>query len=511
MKRKQVVIVLVCMMSLIYLLVPSCTMDFPPFFYSLESISPNTELVIFEDAAEWIPKFGKVSNDKNNFRSGTQSILQSSDHGGVVDARRTVKLNFEAAPRLRIRVYFHDTPTKIAVLLSSREDFHSYFMASVAYPEQALQKGWNIIDFYPESWEVNAGEDWSNTMIGLRIRIEPKEGEVAPRVSWDKMVVNADGIPGVMINFDDGFASVYYKAFQHMKNINARGTVYVITDRIGNNPGYLTLDQLLVLNAKGWSIANHSSSHARPFTKLPMSEVENQLRDAKNVLDTWGLPRASTHVAYPWGNWNAAVIDVMVSTGMQTGRTVENLHQDVWTSNGQNYLISTRYVNPDHTLDQVKSWVDQASRQQRIIGLSFHDIVDSDKGNIQWLTEDFIALIDYIHEKDIPFLTINDYYDIARTNALPIEDHYHIEAMDHLLVSAPGVTENDHFLEKVDFEIVLENDISPEAGKLILNNDGSFSYQPSAGWSGEAGFQYRICTQKWCTEPANVTISKDRP
>jgi len=504
MKRHGVLLVL---SNLLIIFLFGCAIDVSSFLSSPVKISSNEEFDVFEDVTKWTPIFGEVAEDNEFFRSGTQSIMQSRIEPGVVDAKRKININFGSAPRLRINIYFHDTPATLAIIFSSQNDFKSHFITRIGYPKQALKLGWNIVDIYPEQWEMNAGEDWTKTMKGMRIRIEPQEGEIAPHVSWDKMVVNPDGVPGVMLTFDDCLVSTYLKAFNYMKTKEARGTAYIITDRIGRQPTCLTVDQLIEMDSYGWSIANHSRLHNKPLTEYSLFEIESQLRDAKNALDDWGLTKASAHVAYPWGRWDLNVLQAMRSTGMLTGRVTEHLYHVVWTPEGRDYFIGTRMVGAEHTVEDVKSWIDEALSNQRIIGLCFHDLVDTNKGKMQWLTEDFIEIVDYISEKNLPFITINDYHALAMTNTLPINDVYVTQIDEELVVSAPGVTENDYFLEEPPISVELVKLVDGGTGTLIFNDDGSFTYKPPSGWIGEASFQYRICVDKNCTESVYVFIN----
>ena len=469
-------------------------------------IDGSTELSVFEDASKWTPIFGTVNDDSNFTRSGKQALLQSGEDAGVLDAERRINLQFASAPRMRLSVYVHQTPVKIAVILSSELQPNAFFIARVGYHATALQKGWNLIDIYPEQWQINAGEDWANTMTSLRIRAESEEGAAAPKVSWDQMVVNAPGIPGVMITFDDGLSSTYAKAFNTMRQLNAPATAYVITDRIGSSSRYLTLDQLMEMDQAGWSIANHSHTHKRPLISYAPDTIELELATARDALEDWGLTRASTHVAYPWGNWNLDVLDKMYATGMKTGRMVDDVDHVIWPANGQNYFIGTKLVDYRHTPEDLMGWIDEAIEQERILVLIFHDIVDADAGREQWLYADFIEIIEYIHEKELPFITVNDFNAIATTNTLPIADAYQVREDCDLTVKAPGLMLNDYFLRDVDARVVLENPIDTDLGELTVFGDGSFHFSPKAGRVGTANFKYRICVQGDCTEPVEGSI-----
>jgi peptidoglycan/xylan/chitin deacetylase (PgdA/CDA1 family) len=224
--------------------------------------------------------------------------------------------------------------------------------------------------------------------------------------SGDQVITNVEDVSGVMITFDDGLESHSTKAYEYMRTIDAHATTYIITSRIGK-PGYLDIAQLQEMNANGWSIANHTSIHKDPLTSFTQSEVETQLTDARDALNSLGLTRASAHVAYPWGIYNQTVLDAMETTGMLTGRAV-------WTGDGNsNFRIYCADAGHGDTnrLAIVKGWVDDAVAKKSTLCLVFHNIVDSDPIGQQWQTGYFKDLIDYIAEKNLQFFTINDYAD----------------------------------------------------------------------------------------------------
>ncbi|MFC6662125.1 polysaccharide deacetylase family protein [Deinococcus multiflagellatus] len=64
-----------------------------------------------------------------------------------------------------------------------------------------------------------------------------------------------------VIQFDDGFESVYQLAFPVLRELGVPGTAYVIWSRL-DQPGSLTRAQVAELRAAGWEVGTHSHSHA---------------------------------------------------------------------------------------------------------------------------------------------------------------------------------------------------------------------------------------------------------
>lgn len=475
-------------------------------------IAPNTELLVFENIEDWTPLSGNLFIDQINTKSETQSLLLSNENADIAEAYRPIKLKFGSAPRLRVRVFFHDQPTQLAILLSSHEDFSSYFKVILGDPVRALQPGWNAIDIFPPAWENFGGENWDNTMRGFRIQIIPKEGSNPPAVSWDQIIINHRGVAGIMLTFDDGLVSAYTKAFNYMKTVGARGTAYVITNRIGTSPKYLTVEQLQEMDAYDWSIANHSHLHNTRLTNLEQHEIEQQLLDAKESLHSWGLPKAATHVAYPWGAWNTSVINAMKATGMQTGRNTVYPDQMVWTPDGIDFFLGTRMVGHESPLDGIKTWVDEAIIYDRIVVICLHDIVDTVPESMQWGMEDFIGLVDYIHERGLPFLTIDDYYDLSNGRVIAIEDTYRTMKNNVLIVDSPGVLTNDLILNDETLIARLESNLPVDQGSLDFNEEGGFTYTPPVDWTGTVAFSYHSCiNDNLCSDPTSVNIVVDAP
>lgn len=67
-------------------------------------------------------------------------------------------------------------------------------------------------------------------------------------------------------------------------------------------------------------------------------------------------------------------------------------------------------------------------------------------------------------------------------------DSYAVNEDTNLTVAAPGVLGNDQFTGAASAVLVTP----PSSGSLVLNSDGSFTYTPSANYSGAVSFTYKL-------------------
>ena len=86
------------------------------------------------------------------------------------------------------------------------------------------------------------------------------------------------------------------------------------------------------------------------------------------------------------------------------------------------------------------------------------------------------------------------FIDVIAVNDPPIaeNDDYWMLHDEVLEVGAPGVLGNDHDDVEFDNPIVWALESAPEHGTLTLREDGSFTYEPDAGYSGGDSFVYRV-------------------
>jgi len=215
-------------------------------------------------------------------------------------------------------------------------------------------------------------------------------------------------IPAILFTFDDTHESDYSVAFSYMQSKGMIGTSYIIQSAIDSTNG-LTEAQIIEMDAAGWDIGNHTVSHVA-LTALTEAEQETEIGDCKTYLDGLGLTRASKHVAYPLGAYNADTLTAMTNLGMITGRTIvegfKTIDQFTW------YELPSTVLTSTTSLEYMRALVDYIKCYGYTSIFYMHEIVESISSPGQWLISDFQALVDHVYDNKIPTLTISQLYGL---------------------------------------------------------------------------------------------------
>lgn len=210
----------------------------------------------------------------------------------------------------------------------------------------------------------------------------------------------------VALTFDDANANIFANAYPYMAANNIAGTAYVPTNDVGD-AGKMSWANLQTLDGAGWSIGNHSMSHA-DLTALTQAQVEAELSGAATALSNNSLPNARLHVAYPSGLRNATTDAAMTATGMLTGRLASGSNFDFNTVNHQQLGVYS--VGTAQTLANVQTRVNDAVTNGTVCILLFHGVDETGSDPSFWTTANFQALIDWLVAQALPCLTIEQVY-----------------------------------------------------------------------------------------------------
>ena len=157
----------------------------------------------------------------------------------------------------------------------------------------------------------------------------------------------------ILLTFDDGYVDNYENAFPLLKKYNMKGDFAIITGAVSTNAAYVTWDQLKEMLAAGMGISSHTVSHCqfaiknpnvtqksiKPFADSPVDEtyrsctsfvspeqlnsgqVRFELAESKKVLEE-KLSIEVPAIVYPYGNYNAQVIQIAKDIGYRQGYTI---------------------------------------------------------------------------------------------------------------------------------------------------------------------------------------------
>lgn len=107
----------------------------------------------------------------------------------------------------------------------------------------------------------------------------------------------------ISLNFDDGYLSVFNRAFPILERHDLLATIFVITDNIGKD-NYLDLRHLEILAGADWEIGSHTVSHAQ-LTELSEAGAYGELSLSKKLLEDAGF--CINTFAVPFGDANQKV------------------------------------------------------------------------------------------------------------------------------------------------------------------------------------------------------------
>ena len=136
----------------------------------------------------------------------------------------------------------------------------------------------------------------------------------------------------IALTFDDGFLSAFQNALEPLARHRLRAIQFLVADRIGQfnewdvqlgevRAPLMSAEQVREWLAAGHEIGAHTLKH--PFlTRISFREAREEIFYGKKKLeDLFGV--AIRHFAYPYGDWNEPVRDLVREAGYVTACTTE--------------------------------------------------------------------------------------------------------------------------------------------------------------------------------------------
>src|SRR5665811_509684 len=234
-----------------------------------------------------------------------------------------------------------------------------------------------------------------------------------------------------------------YKALPIMQANNQKGVSFVITGNAANGTGsvgndYMNISQLNTLYSAGWDLSSHTETH-QYLTTLTTSQLNTELSNSKNWLNSSGFTRASMFLAYPYGDYNNAVISAVKANGYLAARTVDdNLTHPQFNLNSSSiYELPTLMVygvpayNDSATPPSyIKNAINNTLRTKGLLIITFH-IIDDDseccvaKKNApeEYKISDFKTISDFLKSKEdagqLDVVTMSEYFGTSSPTSTP--------------------------------------------------------------------------------------------
>ncbi|MED1947083.1 MULTISPECIES: polysaccharide deacetylase family protein [Brevibacillus] len=356
----------------------------------------------FSDTNAWLKAYG---GGTVSFING---MLQVTSTGTSIAARRNILLNLTGAKTLKIKFYVDN--------LTDFYEFQIYLAHDTGYAEflgytvrgWRMALGWNehIIDV--SKLEPIGAASLTRDIVSMQIRVKSNDNTTAS-IIFDSIIRDETQRGKVIFMFDDGWLTQYTEAFKYMGKFNLPGVIAVIPSHVGWS-GYCTLQQLKEMYAYGWDMANHTMNHATLKDLKDTAAIEKEIGEAETWLNTNGFTRASNILAYPYGAYDARVLQVMQSR--RAGRTVQE--DTVTTPPPDKRTIKIR--NVDHTITPatLKGHIDNAAKVGGVCLFMFHKIVSGEaSSSIEYNVSNFQEVVDYAYSRraDIDTVTMSEWLD----------------------------------------------------------------------------------------------------
>jgi hypothetical protein len=142
----------------------------------------------------------------------------------------------------------------------------------------------------------------------------------------------------LILSYDDG-RTEDRQLVQLFNKYNLPGTFHLNSNKLGS-PNYLTKNEIKTL-FQGHEVSVHSANHPNLVDLNRLDVIQEVMQDRKELERLMGYPVRG--MAYPFGNTNDAVIDVIHELGIDYARTVGDTY---------NFEIPTNYLSWFPTMHQ---------------------------------------------------------------------------------------------------------------------------------------------------------------
>jgi peptidoglycan/xylan/chitin deacetylase (PgdA/CDA1 family) len=219
----------------------------------------------------------------------------------------------------------------------------------------------------------------------------------------------------VSLTFDDGNLDQYTNALPILQQYGMQGTFYIITGYIGNLSGYMTLPDLQAVYNAGNEIAAHTVLHAH-LSQVSTDEATREICQSRDTLLNWGFP--VTDFAYPYGETNAAVENIVQQCGLNSARLSSDLKGPFSCLSGcpltdaippaDPYFIKTPDSLQDNwSLSDLENLVTNAESTGGWLPVVFHHICDNDCDQYSISPANFSAFLAWLQTQNVSVQNVN--------------------------------------------------------------------------------------------------------
>jgi peptidoglycan/xylan/chitin deacetylase (PgdA/CDA1 family) len=208
----------------------------------------------------------------------------------------------------------------------------------------------------------------------------------------------------VTLTFDDGLFSQYQHALPALSNSGLTATFYIVSRELFEHgfSGKMSTAQVKNLFNAGMEIGAHTQTHPH-LPQLSQAVQQQEISGSRQDLLALNVGPINSF-AYPFGDYNAAVLQKVESAGFTNARSTINGSVLPTTDIFQLPRIP---VNSNTTFAQIKQQIDLAATNKQWLILVFHAIDTS--GQFYSTTPTILnQIISYLAQKGIPVVTMEE-------------------------------------------------------------------------------------------------------
>jgi peptidoglycan/xylan/chitin deacetylase (PgdA/CDA1 family) len=168
-------------------------------------------------------------------------------------------------------------------------------------------------------------------------------------------------------------------------------------------PIYMNPAQMLEFQTAGHELGGHTQTHVSLSTVAP-SVANAELVGSWTDLLAMGAVDVKT-MAYPYGDYNAAVQTMAKNAGYVAARSVDRGFNDKGTNK---YELKIQQMDRTTTMADVQHWVAQAAADKTWLILMFHQEDENIAHDLGVTPQLLQQIVDYVHTANVDVVTVKE-------------------------------------------------------------------------------------------------------
>jgi peptidoglycan/xylan/chitin deacetylase (PgdA/CDA1 family) len=371
----------------------------------------------FHNLAAWVVTDGQTVLDNSYVRHGSMGIkltnLKTDETlGAWAKMDKTVDIDMSTMTSMSLVCYVPDVTdiAELKIFLANEAELTNLFRAS-----RTVYQGWNTLTFSKkEIVSAQGTPSWASNIKVIRISV----GNVATHqfdIYLDAIINDVVATPMCLITFDGGFLGQYSTALPILQAAGMCASSFLVSSIASNPPiEYMSTAQALELEAAGWYIGNHSTTHADP---APLTEA--QFKAEVSVCRDWLLSsgfksESVLHYVYPYGHAEPQHFQWLKDLGVISARATIYGQQSYIGLDDDIYKLKCYPVANATLLATVQNKIDYAIESNSTCIIYLHNVLPDLEatGENDVSQTVFQGIVDYLIPR-MNILTVHEWYQIV--------------------------------------------------------------------------------------------------